>query len=178
MVKVMHDEKGIGLSANQVGLPFRMIVLIWEDNPICLVNPVVRSYGKRKSKQEGCLSFPDIYIDIKRPSKCHITAWTLDGDDIDEEIDGDLARIVQHETDHLDGVLFIDRVSETVRKSRPLSQHLAAMEQAWLQYPKDFPADAFRDILHDYCNFGPGSGSNPDTDAEVQEEEDEPQPQV
>lgn len=151
MLETMRAERGVGLSANQVGLPFRMFVAEWEGSEICLLNPVVIPAGKRKSKKEGCLSFPDVYVEVTRPAKCRVKGWALNGDDVDEEINGDLARIVQHENDHLDGMLFIDRLSETQRNARPLVHHLGAMERAWKQYPKEFPADAFKDILREYC---------------------------
>lgn len=156
-METMKAEQGVGLSANQVGLPVRMMVISWQGNELCLVNPVVKGFGKTKTQQEGCLSFPDIFVDVKRASKCRVQAWDLFGDDIDEEVSGDLARIVQHEMDHLDGVLFIDRLSEFQLKTSPLKHHLAAMEHAWNAYGqhRGFPADAFNEILKEYCGVSP-----------------------
>lgn len=159
-MEVMAQEDGIGLSANQVGLPVRMVVLNWQGSGICLVNPTIRAYGKRKRKMEGCLSFPDIFVEVNRPAKCHVKAWDLYGDEIDEEVTGDLATVVQHEMDHLDGTLFIDRLSEFQRKAAMdgnLEAHLRAMEHAWEQYgcKRPFPADAFNGILKEYCGVEP-----------------------
>jgi peptide deformylase len=153
MLAIMRSENGIGLSANQVGLPLRMFVMEWQGAELCLINPVVRSFGKTKSKQEGCLSFPDVLIEVKRKSQCHVTGFDLYGGDIDEDVDGDLARLVLHETDHLDGILFIDRLTEMQRKTQPLASHLRAMDAAWERHgsKRNFPMGPFNEILYDYC---------------------------
>ncbi len=154
MLEVMQAEKGIGLSSNQVGLPLRMFVINWQETELCLINPVVKPFGKTKAKEEGCLSFPDVFVQIKRRATCHVTAYDLYGDDIDEDISGDLARVVMHEMDHLDGMLFIDRLTELQRRYSQLGSHLAAMEKSWLTYgsKREFPADDFNEILYEYCD--------------------------
>lgn len=153
MCDVMKAENGVGLSANQVGLPFRLFVLRWHDSDLCLINPVLTMYGKLVEKCEGCLSFPDVFLPIKRRSKIRFQAWDLNGNDIDEEVDRDLARVVQHEVDHLDGTLFIDRISEVTRNARPLTSHLAGLEKAWRDFPKPFPVDQFRELQYEYCGI-------------------------
>lgn len=155
MVNVMHSEKGIGLSANQVGLPFSMFVIHWQGSDLCFINPTIKPYGKMKTQDEGCLSFPDMVLGISRRSKCRFTAWNLNGDDLDKEVNHDLCRVLQHEMDHLQGTLFIDRISDMQRKSRAVAPHLAAMTTAWKRYPKGFPVDSFNKLLYDYCDVGP-----------------------
>ena len=151
MIDIMSDEKGVGLSANQVGLPFRMFVVDWHGSKHCFINPVLRAHGKRTSKLEGCMSFPDLGVKVKRPSKCHFTAWALSGDDIDEEVTGDLCRILQHEMDHLDGILFTDRLSDTEFNNPRLKSFLLEMEQAFVKYPRDFDIGTFHELRYQYC---------------------------
>lgn len=154
MVEVMQSERGIGLSANQVGLPFSMFVVHWHGKNMCFINPTIKPYGKMKTKDEGCLSFPDMVLGVPRRSKCRFTAWDLNGDDIDEEVNNDLCRVLQHEIDHLEGILFIDRLSDMQRKSRTVAPHVRAMKAAWKRCPKGFPTDAFNKLLYDYCDVG------------------------
>ncbi len=149
MLATMRAEKGNGLSANQVGFPFRMFVIGYQDSDFCLINPVVRPFGKTKAKTEGCLSFLDVFIEIKRRAKCRLMAHDLYGNTIDQTVDGDLARIIMHEMDHLDGMLFIDRLTELQIKS--IYPHLAAMDRVWNSSDCSFPAGAFNELLYDYC---------------------------
>jgi peptide deformylase len=151
LADTMLAEKGLGLAANQVGLPLRMFVVSAEGKPLCLINPVVRPYGKRRTMIEGCLSFPGTGLAISRPSKCHVKGWSLHGDNVDEDVGGMLARVIQHEMDHLDGILFVDRVSETKRASSPLADDLVAYERAWLLNPTQPTWDAFNEILYTHC---------------------------
>lgn len=151
MIAVMKSENGVGLSANQVGLPLSMFVTHWKGRDSCFINPTIKSHGRVKSKEEGCLSFPDLQLDIKRQSKCHFTAWDLNGDKIDKEVSGDLCRILQHEMDHLQGTLFVDRISDFQRESRRVKYHLDGFEYAWKHYPRNFPTDAFNELLYQYC---------------------------
>jgi len=150
MLATMRAEKGSGLSANQVGFPFRMLVVDYQGSEFCLVNPVVKPFGKPKAKKEGCLSFPDVLIEIKRCTKCHLMAHDLYGNYIDQNISGDLARIVMHETDHLDGMLFIDRLTELQLKF--IYPQLAVMDRVWNSSEHSFPAGAFNELLYDYCD--------------------------
>lgn len=149
MLEVMHENKGIGLAANQVGLPFRMFVMRAFDQDLCFINPVVKPYGKWETAQEGCLSFPNIHVDIKRRSKCRFKAWDLNGDDIDEEVDGDEARIIQHEVDHLDGTLLIDK--QPAASHDRFKQWCAEERSLWLQQPETFDSDTFQSLIDQYC---------------------------
>lgn len=79
MIELMKEENGVGLSATQVGLPFRMFVIEWEGSELCFVNPIIKPFGKRKVKEEGCLSFPDVFLKVNRPANCSFNAWDLHG---------------------------------------------------------------------------------------------------
>lgn len=158
MLDIMEEEDGIGLAANQVGLPLQMITIRWNDGAnFCFVNPTIKLMGPMVSKREGCLSFPDITISVKRRSKCHFQAWTLGGDEVNQVVDSDLARVLQHECDHLNGILFTDRMSDTDRTNKALMRSLTQMEQAYHRYPKPFPIGDFNAILTEYCGV-----ENPD----------------
>jgi len=119
MFDLMYQHEGVGLAANQVDLPYRLFVMNPEGDPAqkelerVYINPVL-SGGKGTSvKEEGCLSIPDIRAEVTRNTTIRIQAFDLAGNEIDEVLEDFPARIVQHETDHLDGVLFIDRLSPT-----------------------------------------------------------------
>ena len=115
MFERMVESKGVGLAAPQVGLKLRILVL----NPtgekaddLVLVNPSITARsGPDTTFDEGCLSFPGIYAEIRRPDRCTVTAWDTDGNKIEREFDGFVSRIIQHEYDHLEGVLLVDRMS-------------------------------------------------------------------
>ena len=119
MFGLMYEAKGIGLAANQVDLPLRFFICNLaaapgEGEEVVFLNPVVSRPKGNEEREEGCLSIPGVYAPVRRPESVHLEAFSLDGDAISLELDGLLARVVQHEVDHLDGVLFIDRLSETV----------------------------------------------------------------
>ena len=118
MLETLADAEGVGLAGPQVGESRRLIVVHPpadrgenREEPRVLVNPqVVQSDGPQVSGEEGCLSIPGIYEDVKRKERVRVKAVDLDGDEVELEADGWIARILQHEIDHLDGVLFIDRI--------------------------------------------------------------------
>ncbi len=119
MLVLMHEAPGVGLAAPQVGLPWRMFVANPtgdpDDNAI-YVNPVLTDPARELADQEeGCLSLPDIRGVIRRPVSIAIRALDLDGGEIEAQSDGLPARIWQHETDHLDGVLIIQRMTAVDR---------------------------------------------------------------
>ena len=118
MFDLMYEFKGIGLSANQVDLPLRLFVANLQSDPdegqeLVFINPVLRNAKGSEEKEEGCLSFPGLYADVRRPEQITVNAYTVSGEEIEVELDGLAARAVQHEVDHLDGVVFTDRLSET-----------------------------------------------------------------
>jgi peptide deformylase len=118
MFELMYSNDGIGLAANQVDLPYRLFVMNVKGDPSeegeakVFLNPVVTRKSGSAEAQEGCLSFPDIWAPVRRPEKIIVSAYGIDGEEFSYEMDGLYARAVQHEIDHLDGVLFIDRLSQ------------------------------------------------------------------
>jgi peptide deformylase len=116
----MYAAPGVGLAAVQVGVPERLIVLdVDHEHPgkhrLELINPVIAEREGTIFWEEGCLSVVDFTAEVKRSAKVLVKAWTLDQRDIEIEADGLLAVALQHEIDHLDGKLFIDRISALKR---------------------------------------------------------------
>jgi peptide deformylase len=120
MFETMYDARGIGLAAPQIGLSERLIVVdIKEEGsePMALLNPTVVEFGSAKDRvEEGCLSIPNVAATVERPTTVVVEATDAKGQPVRIEADGMLARCLQHEIDHLDGVLFIDRISPIKRK--------------------------------------------------------------
>ncbi|HEY5656536.1 MAG TPA: peptide deformylase [Myxococcota bacterium] len=119
---VMYDEPGIGLAAPQVGEAVRLVVIDteWteedaERNPLILVNPVLSEHEGKITWTEGCLSVPDFEAEVERAERVRLRAHDLDGAEIDILAEGLRAVCFQHEVDHLDGVLYIDRISRLKR---------------------------------------------------------------
>lgn len=135
MFETMYDARGVGLAAQQIGQPLQLTVIdvreavdrpstleldgqpadVHQIMPLVLINPKVTPVGKPVEGPEGCLSFPEIYADITRPETADVTALDAEGNPLKFRCGGLLARAVQHETDHLRGILFIDRM-KTERK--------------------------------------------------------------
>lgn len=122
MLDTMYDAPGVGLAAIQIGVPKRVVTIDVageeeEPEPMVLINPeIVSCSEEKKVHQEGCLSIPEYYAEVERPDKIVFRYTDLDGKVIRREADGLLAVCVQHELDHLDGVLFIDRISRLKRE--------------------------------------------------------------
>ena len=118
MLDTMYDAPGIGLAAIQIGVPKRIIVMdICRDEnkkePRYFVNPVIKNKNKEKSKyEEGCLSVPDQFAEIERPNTCEVEYLDYEGKKQLLKADGLLATCIQHEMDHLEGILFIDYLSK------------------------------------------------------------------
>ena len=114
MLELMHAEPGVGLAATQVGLSWRLFVACTTGDPKddrVYINPVLSDPGKElEDSEEGCLSLPDIRGQIRRPKRITLTAQDLDGNSVTLTADDLAARVWQHEIDHLDGVLIIDRM--------------------------------------------------------------------
>ena len=121
MLETMYDANGIGLAAIQVGVPKRIIVIDLEikekkNMPLFLVNPVIiKKNDKLSTYEEGCLSVPDQFAEIDRPNKCTVEYLDYDGKKKILDADGLLATCIQHEMDHLEGILFIDYLSKLKR---------------------------------------------------------------
>lgn len=122
MFELMYEDKGVGLAANQVNLPLRLFIVNpagdrEEGEELVFINPVISRPRGSCEREEGCLSLPGIYADVTRPASIHVQAYDLDGNEFDDDVDGFLARIIQHETDHLNGTMFFDRLPEAARLS-------------------------------------------------------------
>ena len=116
---LMDDAVGVGLAANQVGVLRRFFVYrVDEDGPLqALVNPVIEwSSDEEETFEEGCLSLPQVVVDVTRPAQVRVTAQDRFGEPVELEADGLEARVIQHELDHLDGVLIIDRTTRSQRR--------------------------------------------------------------
>jgi peptide deformylase len=140
MFETMYAHKGVGLAAQQVGLALQLTIIdvrgvtdrpssleldgqpadVHEFMPLVLMNPEITPVGKPVAGPEGCLSFPEIFAEITRPDVVDVKAMNQDGKQIEFRCGGLLARAVQHEADHLHGILFIDRMTkETKEQLRP-----------------------------------------------------------
>ena len=131
MLETMYAAAGIGLAAQQVGQALQLTVLdvraakdrpstleiggapadVGAFMPLVLINPEIRPFGEPALGPEGCLSFPEIYADITRPESVRVLAMNLKGEKIEFKAGGLLSRAIQHEVDHLNGILFIDRMT-------------------------------------------------------------------
>jgi peptide deformylase len=111
MFDTMDVAKGVGLAANQVGIARRVAVIDAEGQRFAMVNPVLLSAEGRSVAEEGCLSIPDIFGDVTRPERIVLEALDRDGRPFRLDAEGLVARAVQHEVDHLDGILFLDHLS-------------------------------------------------------------------
>lgn len=131
MFDLMYEHNGVGLAANQVDLPLRIFVANptgkrGEGEEIVCINPELNLPRGVETDREGCLSVPQIYGEVNRAVKVKFNAYDLAGNLIQRDLDGFLARIVQHEVDHLNGVYFFDRMTDEGRAE--LQTHLQAME--------------------------------------------------
>ena len=137
----MVASKGVGLAAPQVGLKRRILVLNAtgdEKDNLALINPtIVARSGPETLFDEGCLSFPGIYAEIKRPDRCAVKAFDVSGRAIEREYSGFESRIIQHEFDHLEGVLLVDRMSPADKLT-----HKAALQELVERYKKKPAAPA------------------------------------
>jgi peptide deformylase len=117
MLVTMHEHEGVGLAANQVGRLKRVLVAATEDEQYVIVNPVVEEAAETTERAlEGCLSIPGIQVEIERPTSITISGQNATGAPLRIVTSGLLARILQHEIDHLDGVLILDRTDRESRK--------------------------------------------------------------
>lgn len=111
MLETMDAARGIGLAANQVGVAKRVAVVDVDGDRFALVNPRIIESEGRDVAEEGCLSIPDIYADVTRPDRIVVEALDANGIPYRKEATGLKARAIQHEIDHLDGILFLDHLS-------------------------------------------------------------------
>lgn len=131
MGELMHDALGIGLAATQLGILHRVLVYrAYAEDPItALVNPVVEwSSEETETAEEGCLSLPGVHVEVERPAQVRVRAFDPSGKELLVEAEGLEARVIQHEIDHLDGILILDRISRAQRKEamRAMREAVAA----------------------------------------------------
>lgn len=135
MLDLMYETKGVGLAAPQVGIARALLVLNPSGDPekadeeLVLINPRISKKKGKEWGQEGCLSFPGIWGDVQRAIKIVVEAKNLDGEDVEFHAEDFLARVIQHEMDHLNGLVFIDRFSPADKiRTRNEVEHL---EERW-----------------------------------------------
>lgn len=117
MYETMDAAGGVGLAANQVGVTRRVFVYDCDGDRGHIVNPVWEAVGaETQTGREGCLSVPDAGGDVTRAATVHLTGVTVDGEEVDRVVTGLMARCVQHETDHLDGVMYFQRMEPDTRR--------------------------------------------------------------
>jgi peptide deformylase len=129
MLATMREHEGVGLAANQVGRLKRILVAALEEDEFVLVNPVVEEAAETTEKElEGCLSIPSIQVEVERPTAITVSGQDASGSPLKIEASGLLARILQHEIDHLDGVLILDRTDRESCKAamREMRERLLA----------------------------------------------------
>jgi peptide deformylase len=157
MLETMHEAKGVGLAAQQVGQAVQLTVLdvrgatdrpstfqragkeedVNTVMPLILINPEVKPLGENVIGPEGCLSFPEIFSDIARPAEAEVRAMNEKGETIEFRCGGLLARAIQHEMDHLNGILFIDRMVRAEKEElQPELDELQALTKAALKNKK------------------------------------------
>jgi len=147
MFDLMYEARGIGLAANQVALPWRLFVLnltadpAEKDEEFVFINPQIIKRKGHQEAEEGCLSMPDLYGDVRRASEIVVEAFGLDGQGFELTVDDLASRAIQHETDHLDGVLFTDRMTDSARREvDPMLSDFEALfrrQQEQGKYPPD-----------------------------------------
>jgi peptide deformylase len=129
MLQTMYSMDGIGLAAPQVGINKQLIVIDLhhdqpEAPPLVLINPEMTILPSRLVKfEEGCLSVPDVFMEVVRPDKIAITYRDLDGKPQKQQWDDVMARVIQHEMDHLEGILFVDHIHNPIGLEKELSKH-------------------------------------------------------
>ncbi len=129
MFDAMDRGRGVGLAGVQVGRLLRLFITrVPGDSPRVFINPdILETSIEQEPFEEGCLSIPGLYTDVTRPSSVRVQAWNLKGRPFSLTVDGYLARVIQHEFDHLNGILFIDRI-DPKKKLRLLSGYEAKVE--------------------------------------------------
>ena len=118
MIETMHEAPGVGLAAPQIGVSKRVIVFDVQDEegPKVVINPVLEETSGEFTFEEGCLSVPERYWEITRPAFAVISGLNLDGEPVEYSGDEVIGRVLQHEVDHLEGILLIERLEPRVRK--------------------------------------------------------------
>jgi peptide deformylase len=135
MFDIMYEAQGVGLAANQVALPYRLFIVNvtgqrGAGEELVFLNPALSRPRGTAVQEEGCLSLPGLRMDVRRPERVVVDAWSLDGQPIHLDLDGFLARVVQHEFDHLEGRLFTDRLPDAA--ALEARRALASMQEVFV----------------------------------------------
>jgi len=134
MIETMYEADGVGLAAPQVGVGQRIIVVDLGEGPVVLVNPVIQSAQGEEIDVEGCLSIPERWVYVKRATEVEVTGLNEKGKPVRIKAEGYFARALQHEIDHLDGVLMLDRsLGEAVIEERPGGEQSDGLESLEVQ---------------------------------------------
>ena len=131
MKRIMRENEGVGLAANQLGRLKRIFVAAYEDEEFAIVNPIIEERSEASEKDiEGCLSIPEIRVEVERSCAVTVSGKDPSGAPVRIKAEGILARIFQHEIDHLDGVLILDRTDRESRKNvlREIRERLLARQ--------------------------------------------------
>jgi len=131
MLSTMRDNDGVGLAANQVGRLKRVLVASVDEEDYVIVNPVLTGMSDATERApEGCLSIPGIQVEVERPTSVTVSGMDASGEPLQIEASDILARVLQHEVDHLDGVLILDRTDRASRRTamREWREHLLAQQ--------------------------------------------------
>ncbi len=145
MGELMHDALGVGLAATQLGVLHRVLVFkaYVDDAVTALVNPVLEWTSEElETAEEGCLSLPGVHVEVERPARVRVRAQDETGEALEIETEGLEARVIQHEVDHLNGVLVLDRISREARKEAMRAMREAHPEGRRQEPAEDRPADA------------------------------------
>jgi peptide deformylase len=129
MGEIMHDALGVGLAATQLGVLHRVLVYraAPEEPVTALVNPVLEwASEETELGEEGCLSLPGVHVDVERPAQVRVRAQEASGEEREVQAEGFAARVIQHEMDHLDGILILDRISREARRDAMRAMREAA----------------------------------------------------
>jgi peptide deformylase len=116
MIDVMYAAPGVGLAANQIGVQRRVFVYDIGDGPLTVINPRIVESDGEWTYEEGCLSVPGLSWEITRPNAVHLVGYDLDGNEVSIETEEFEGRVFQHELDHLDGILLVDRLDDDQRR--------------------------------------------------------------
>lgn len=150
MLDLMYQHEGVGLAANQVNLPLRLFVANpsgkrGEGEELVMINPEIQLPKGSEIAQEGCLSLPGVHGQVKRPKTIRVSAFDLQGNAIEQTYDGFLGRIIQHENDHINGVMFFDRMGDEAK--RELEEPIEELETVFRSKQNSGAIDPDADLI-------------------------------
>lgn len=150
MLDLMYQHEGVGLAANQVNLPLRLFVANpsgkrGEGEELVMINPEIQLPKGSEIAQEGCLSLPGVHGQVKRPKTIRVSAFDLQGNSIEQTFEGFLARIIQHENDHINGVMFFDRMGDEAK--RDLEEPIGELETVFRSKQNSGAIDPDTDLI-------------------------------